>query len=233
MKMKEYDFVSMELLDKKKQVDKLAYDNAYEFWQTEWSIAISDLGLEGLSVNISDKFVSADEILVLREGGNIVALALINHIDLNFAAYKDISYLKTLPDDAMAFIFNNGIKKIMTSGYNIVCRKYRRAMIRGLFLSVALPGAAIALFEMRSEFDLFMGMPLIASGNQRTLARLGMKDMPGGSITIHNVKAQFMYMTRDDVRLGKHFGKYDESIRSLFPYESMAHRTNTRMYASL
>lgn len=221
MKMKEFGFVSMELLDKKKQVDRVAYNNAYNFWRTEWSTAISDLGLEGLSVNISDKFISADEILVLREGQNIAALALINHIDLNFAAYKDISYLKALPDEAMAFIFNNGIKTIMTSGYNIVGRQYRRAMVGGLFLSVVLPGAAIVLFEKRPEFDLLMGMPLIASGNYRTLARLGMKDMPGGSITIHNVKAQFMYMTRDDICFGKDFGKYDEGIRSLFPYNAL------------
>ena len=217
MNIKEYGFVSMELLDKKKQVDRLAYNNAYEFWQQEWITAINDLSLEGLSVNISDKFISADEILVLREGQNIAALALINHIDLNFAAYRDISYLKTLPDEAMAFIFNNGFKTIMTSSYNIVARHYRRAMVGGLFLSVALPGAAIALYEKRPEFDLLMGMPLIASGNHRTLARLGMKDMPGGLITIHNVKAQFVYMTRDDVCFGKDFGKYDKGIRSLFP----------------
>jgi hypothetical protein len=220
MKMKEYGFVSMELLDKKKQVDRAAYDNAYAFWQAEWGIAHCDLGMEGVSVNISDKFVGADEILVLREEQNIAALALINHLDLNFAAYKDISYLKAVPNEAMAFIFDSGFKKIMTSSHNIVGRKYRRAIVGGFLLSVALPGATIAMFEMRPEFDLLMGMPLIASGNQHTLARLGMKDMPGGNTTIHNVKAQFMYMTRNDVRLGKHFDKYDEGIKSLVHYNN-------------
>lgn len=221
MKVKGYSFLSTKLLDKKKQMDRGLYDKAYEFWQAEWSVAIRDLSLDGLCVNISDKFVSADEILVLQEGQNIAALALINHIDLNFAAYKDISYLKTLPNEAMEFIFNSGIKTIMTSGYNIVGKQYRRTTVGGLFLSVALPGAAIVLFEKRPEFDLLMGMPLIASGNHRTLSRLGMKDMPGGPITIHNVKAQFMYMTRDEICSGIDFGKYDEGIRSLFPFSEL------------
>lgn len=212
MKMQEHGFITMELIDQKKKVDRVAYDQVYKFWQTEWSTAICDLGLEGLSVNISDKFLGADEILVLREGRNIAAVALINHLDLNFAAYKDVSYLKAMPDEGMAFIFNNGFKKIMTSGYNIVSRKYRRAVVGGILLSVVLPGAAIALFEMRPEFDLFMGMPLIPSGNHRTLTRLGMKDIPGGNITIHNVQAKFMCITRNAIN----FGKYDEGIRSLF-----------------
>lgn len=211
-KMEEHGFIIMELIDQKKNVDRVAYDQAYEFWQTEWSTAICDLGLEGLSVNISDKFLGADEILVLREGRNIAGLALINHLDLNFAAYKDASYLKAMPNEGRAFIFNNEFKKIMTSGYNIVSKKYRRAVVGGKLLSVVLPGAAIALFEMRPEFDLFMGMPLIPSGNHRTLTRLGMKDVPGENITIHNVQAKFMYLTRDAVD----FGKYDEGIRSLF-----------------
>lgn len=212
MRVKEHSFVSMQLIDKKKQVNKVEYDRAYAFWQEEWRLAIRDLGLEGLSVNISDKFVAADEILVLCEGQNIAALALINHLDLNFAAYKDISYLKAMPEDAMAFILSRGIKTIMVSSYNIVGRMYRRLTVGGTLFSVALPGAAIVLFEHRPEFDLCMGMPLLASGNHRTLTRLGMKDMPGGAITIHNVKAQFMYITRSDITLGK----YDESIRSLF-----------------
>ena len=218
MKIQEHSFITMELIDQKKKVDRVAYDQVYRFWQTEWSKAICELGLTGLSVNISDKFLSADEILVLRDDRNIAAVALINHLDLNFAAYKDISYLKAMPDEGMTFILNNGFKKIMTSGYNIVTKRYRRVAIKGILLSLVLPGAAIALFEMRPEFDLVMGMPLIPSGNHRTLTRLGMRDIPGGNITIHDVQAKFMYITRDVID----FGQYDAGIRSLFHHHALS-----------
>ena len=204
--------VTMQLLDKNKPIHRIAYNEAYEFWQAEWTIAIEELDLEGLSVKISDKFIAADEILVLRQGANIVALGLINYLDFNLAAYKDLSYFKVMTEECMGLIVNNGYKKIMTSTYNIVGKKYRRVKVGNTILAIALPGAALKIFQYQPDLDLCLGMPLIPSANHRTLSRLGMTNMPGGLITIHNVKAQFMYVNQGEVNLGK----YDTGVSSLF-----------------
>lgn len=210
--MAEYNSVTMQLLDKKKPIHRLAYNEAYQFWQSEWDIAIDEIGLEGLSVKISDKFIAADEILVLREGFHIAAVALINYIDFNLTASRDLSYFKVMPEESMAFILNNGYKKIMTTTYNIVSKKYQKVRVGNTVLSISLIGTALKLFEYQSDFDAFVGMPLILSGNHRTLARMNMNNIPGGLVTIHNVQAQFMYINQGEVNLGK----YDAGIKSLF-----------------
>lgn len=210
--MEKNNSVNMQLLDKNKPIHRIAYNEAYLFWQAEWNIAIEEMGLEGLSVKISDKFIAADEILVLRQGTEIVALALINYLNFNLHAYKDLSYFKVMTEESKAFIFNNGYSKIMTSTYNIVGKQYRRVKVGNTILAIALPGAALKIFEYQPELDLCLGMPLIPSANQRTLSRLGMTNLPGGLITIHNVQAQFMYVNQGKVNLGK----YDVGVSSLF-----------------
>ncbi len=210
--MEKKNLVTMQLLDKNKQIHRIAYNEAYKFWQAEWNIAIEEIGLAGLSVKISDKFIAADEVLVLREGPNIVALGLINYLNFNLDAYKDISYFKVMTEESMAFIVNNGYKKIMTSTYNIVGKKYRRVKVGNMILAIALPGAALKIFEYQPELELCLGMPLLCSANHRTLSRLGMINMPGGLINIHNVQAQFMYINQGQVNLSK----YDADVSSLF-----------------
>ncbi|XHR82469.1 MAG: hypothetical protein ACFKPT_30755 [Gloeotrichia echinulata GP01] len=204
--------VTMQLLDKNKPIHRIAYNEAYKFWQAEWNMAIEEMEIEGLSVKVSDKFIAADEILALRQGLNIVALGLINYLNFNLDAYKDLSYFQVMTEESKAFIINNGYKKIMTSTYNIVGKKYRRIKIGNTILAIALPGVALKIFQYQPELDLCLGMPLIPSGNQRTLSRLGMVDLPGGLITIHKVQAQFMYINQRQVNLGK----YDAGVNSLF-----------------
>jgi hypothetical protein len=217
MTIRETGRITLEVLDKNKRPDKVLYDKSYSFWQTEWSIAIRELGLDGLSVNSSDKFIGADEIIVLKNNQEIAALGLVNYIDLEFAAYKDVSYLKAMPSEAMNYIFQTGLKKLMVSSYNIVTRKFRRIPVGNSLFSVVLPGVALSLFKKQSECNLCIGMPLIPSGNHRTLERFGMKDMPGGTFMIHNVEAKFMCIAHNEVNLGK----YNNDIQSLFnPFES-------------
>lgn len=117
-----------------------------------------------------------------------------------------------MPEESMAFILNNGYKKIMTTTYNIVSKKYQKVRVGNTVLSISLIGTALKLFEYQSDFDAFVGMPLILSGNHRTLARMNMNNIPGGLVTIHNVQAQFMYINQGEVNLGK----YDAGIKSLF-----------------
>lgn len=210
--MAEYNSVTMQLLDKKKAIHRIAYNEAYQFWQSEWNTAIEEIGLEGLSVKISDKFIAADEILVLREGVRIAAVALINYIDFNLTPYRDLSYFKVMSEESINFLLNNGYRRIMTTTYNIVTKKYRRIRVGKTVMSIAIIGAALKLFEYQSDFDVFVGMPLIPSRNHRTLARMSMKNIPGGLVTIHGVQAQFMYVNQGCVNLGK----YDANIKSLF-----------------
>jgi hypothetical protein len=210
--MEKYNTVTLQLLDKYKPIHRIAYNEAYEFWQAEWHIAIEELGLEGLSVKISDKFIAADEVLVLREGQNIAALALINYFNFNLTAYRELSYFKVMTQESKDFIHRQGYKKIMTSTYNIVGQKYRRVKLGNTILAIALPAAALKIFEYQPDLDLCLGMPLISSANHRTLSRLGMTNLPGGLITIHNIQAQFMYVNQGEVNLGK----YDAGISSLF-----------------
>lgn len=203
--------LSAQLIQRKKKIDKESYDEAHAFWKAEWNVAFAEQGLHGITANDSDKFVYADEVVVFREGGNIAALALINHIDLDFNAYKDLAYLKAMPNDGWEFIRRNCIKKIMTSGYNIVNKEYRRARVGNTLLSIVIPGYVIALFERRPDFDLCMGMPLTSLGNHKTLTRLGMRDMHEGTFNIHGVEAKFLHITRDMIDLGP----YREDIQSL------------------
>ncbi|NEO41544.1 MAG: hypothetical protein F6J90_36540 [Moorea sp. SIOASIH] len=216
--MEKNNSVTMELLDKKKRIHRIGYNEAYKFWQAEWNIAIKDIGLEGLSVKISDKFIAADEILVFREGHNIAALGLINYLDFNLDAYKDISYFKAMTEESMDFIVNNGYNKIMISTYNIVGKQYRRVKVGNTIMAIALPGVVLKILQYQPDLDLGLGMPLIPSANHRTLSRLGMTNLPGGLITIHNVQAQFMYVNQGDVNLGK----YDAGISSLFANSKIA-----------
>lgn len=205
--------LTAELLSRQRQLNSALYDEAYAFWKAEWITAFSEQGLTGITASNSDKFVNADELLIFREGSEIVALALINHIDLSLSAYRDIAYLQTLPHDAWELLRERGVKKILTSGYNVVKKEYRRAMVGSTLISIALPGYVIALFEERTEFDLCMGMPLVAMGNHKILSRLGMRDMHRGLLNVHDVDAKFMYLTRDIVDLGK----YRPDIKALFP----------------
>ncbi|WP_424100494.1 hypothetical protein [Moorena producens] len=216
--MQKNNSVTMQLLDKNKRIHRIAYNEAYNFWQAEWNIAIKEIGLEGLSVKISDKFIAADEILVFREGDNIAALGLINYLDFNLYAYRNLSYFKAMTEESMAFILNNGYNKIMISTYNIVAKQYRRVKVGNTILAMALPGAALKIFQYQPDLELCLGMPLIPSANHRTLSRLGMTNIPGGLITIHNVQAQFMYVNQGEVNLGK----YDAGISSLFAHSLIA-----------
>src|SRR4030095_10626957 len=138
-----------------------------------------------------------------------------NHLDLNLAADNHLSYLKAMPEEARDFLRRGSLRNVIPSGDNIVNRNYRRTRIGRTLISVALPGAVIALFERRPELDLCIGMPLVACANHRTLERLGMKDMHRGNITIHNVQAKFMHVTRDAIDLGE----YGDDIRAVMsPY---------------
>ncbi|MFZ5895008.1 MAG: hypothetical protein ACOY0T_28370 [Myxococcota bacterium] len=204
--------ITVQIISRSEIVDGRAYDEAYEFWRREWSKAIEQQSLNGLSVAVSDKFVYADEVLVVRDGAQIAALALINHLDVSLAAHGNLAYFKVMPAQAQAFLRDNRIKKVIASGYNIVARQYRRSVIgKKTPLSVALPGIVIALFDQRPGFDMCMGMPLTSCGNHRTLERLGMKPLHDQTFTIHDVHAKFMYVVRGEVELGE----FDEDIRSL------------------
>jgi hypothetical protein len=203
--------ISAEIISRSEIMDGRAYDEAYEFWHREWSRAIDQQCLNGLSVAISDKFVYADEVLVLRDGSRIAALALINHLDVSLAAHGNLAYFKVMPAEAKEFLRQNRIKKVIVSGYNIVAQEYRRTLIGRTAISVALPGIVVGLFEQRPEFDMCMGMPLTSCGNHRTLERLGMKPLHERTITIHDVHAKFMYVMRDEVDLGE----FEQDIRAL------------------
>ncbi len=203
--------IQLQLIDKKEPMQRFLYNEAYKFWQVQWTEAIEELGLEGLSVKHSDKFLAADKIILFTEGGDIAALGLINYIDLQILASRFLSYLGVMTEESMAFILSQGYKKVMTSTYNIVAKKYRRIKVENTVLAIALPGAALKLFQGQSDLDLCLGMPLLPSANHRTLSRLGMRNLPGGLITIHSVQAQFMYVNQGEVNLGK----YDWSISSL------------------
>lgn len=194
--------LTAQLIQKKKNLDKASYDEAHAFWKAEWNIAFAEQGLHGITANDSDKFVYADEIVVFRDGDTIAALALISHLNLHFNAYKDLAYLKVMPPEGWRFIEQTGAKKIMTSGYNIVNKEYRRARIGSTLLSIAIPGYVLALFEQRPEFDLCMGMPLTSLGNHKTLTRLGMRDMHEEVFYIHGVGAKFLYTTHAMIDLG-------------------------------
>lgn len=203
--------IQLQLIDKKEPMQRFLYNEAYKFWQVQWTEAIEELGLEGLSVKHSDKFLAADKIILFAEGGDIAALGLINYIDLQILASRFFSYFGVMTEESMAFILSQGYKKVMTSTYNIVAKKYRRIKVENTVLAIALPGAALKLFQGQSDLDLCLGMPLLPSANHRTLSRLGMRNLPGGLITIHSVQAQFMYVNQGEVNLGK----YDWSISSL------------------
>lgn len=193
---------SAQLIQRKKIVDKASYDEAHAFWKAEWNIAFAEQGLHGITANDSDKFVYADEVVVFRDGDTIAALALISHLNLHFNAYKDLAYLKVMPEQGWRFIDQMGAKKIMTSGYNIVNKEYRRARVGSTLLSIAIPGYVLALFEQRPDFDLCMGMPLTSLGNHKTLTRLGMRDMHEEVFHIHGVGAKFLYITQQMIDLG-------------------------------
>ena len=203
--------IQLQLIDKKEPMQRFLYNEAYKFWQAQWTETIEELGLEGLSVKHSDKFLAADKIIVFREGVNIAALGLINYIDLQLLASRFLSYFDVMPEESMAFILSQGYRKVMTSTYNIVAKQYRRIKVGNTVLAIALPGAALKLFQCQSDLDLCLGLPSLASANHRTLSRLGMRNLPGGLISIYNVKAQFMYVKQGEVDLGE----YDLSISSL------------------
>jgi hypothetical protein len=203
--------IQLQLIDKKEPMQRFLYNEAYKFWQAQWTETIEELGLEGLSVKHSDKFLTADKIIVFRQGVNIAALGLINYIDLQLLASRFLSYFDVMPEESMTFILNQGHRKVMTSTYNIVAKQYRRIKVGNIVLAIALPGAILKLFQCQSDLDLCLGLPSLASANHRTLSRLGMRNLPGGLISIYNVKAQFMYVNQGEVDLGK----YDLSINSL------------------
>jgi len=203
--------IQLQLIDKKEPMERFLYNEAYKFWQAQWAEAIDEFGFEGLSVKHSDKFLAADKIIVFRQGVNIAALGLINYIDLQLLASRFLSYFDVMPEESMTFILNQGHRKVMTSTYNIVAKQYRRIKVGNIVLAIALPGAILKLFQCQSDLDLCLGLPSLASANHRTLSRLGMRNLPGGLISIYNVKAQFMYVNQGEVDLGK----YDLSINSL------------------
>ena len=203
--------IQLQLIDKKEPMQRFLYNEAYKFWQAQWTEAIDELVFEGLSVKHSDKFLAADKIIVFREGVNIAALGLINYIDLQLLASRFLSYLGVMTEESMAFILSQGYRKVMTSTYNIVAKQYRRIKVGNTVLAIALPGAILKLFQGQSDLDLCLGLPSLASANHRTLSRLGMRNLPGGLISIYNVKAQFMYVKQGEVDLGE----YDLSISSL------------------
>ena len=104
--------IQLQLIDKKEPMQRFLYNEAYKFWQAQWTETIEELGLEGLSVKHSDKFLAADKIIVFREGVNIAALGLINYIDLQLLASRFLSYLGVMTEESMAFILSQGYRKV-------------------------------------------------------------------------------------------------------------------------
>ncbi len=200
--------ISLKILCKKKLYQNHEYDEAYEFWRDEWNIAFKEQGLNGITASYSDKFINADEILVFKKGSEIIAIALINHFDLTLKAYRELSYFSVLPMQAWDLINKKKARKIMASGYNLVKKPYRKLKIGKTLISFVMPGTVMALFNNRSEFDMCIGMPLLAAGNHKILARLGMRDMHADVFKVHEVDAKFMYLDRDTFNLGE----YEEDI---------------------
>lgn len=207
------------------QLDPLEYDEAYRFWCSEWRHAIENQSLRGLSVDASDKFVHSDLVLVFRMRDEIAGLGLISLIDLDFEADRSLSYLRAIPKEGQEFLAKHRVRKIMASAYNIVKPKFRRATAGRTLISLALPGFVLAMFERNPRFDLCMGMPLMATGNHRTLSRLGMMDMHEGSFDVHGTPAKFMYASRGMMTLGK----YESDIEQLVDQADLSdYGTNRR-----
>jgi len=158
---------------------------AYECWSSVWRATLHEL--DNVTDVPSDEFTRQDEIGALFHDFECIGLSCVRWLDLENPIFRDDSYFKVWPADALRVASEYGSSACILSNLT-VAPAFRR--VPDLNVAEALLGLAMNRFE-HSDADVLIGTPRADRRVNQLAYRIGFCPI-APDVTLHGVKVDLV-----------------------------------------
>ena len=160
--------------------DMVPLSEAYRCWSEVWKSTLREL--DGLPDVPSDEFTRQDEVCALFHGYECIGMTCFRWVDASVPMFRDDSYFKTWPSDAVETACAFGPRICILSNLTVAA-PWRRA--KGTSVMELLGALSVERF-LASDGDTLVGTPRRDRGVNKLCYRLGFRPVVE-EVTHHGV----------------------------------------------